>query len=322
MSNAGLRTDGPNSVGAGGPDPVGDISVLYVDPDATAGTPPLRELVADPAIEVARETTVADAVAALRERIVDCVVTEYDLADGTGMELVARLREIAPDTGAILVTEAAPARIAAESAGGPVADFVPKSVPDVGDRVVRLVKHTAANRSQTSYPLPADERARLDALAAIDLDDERLGRAVQRVTELAATHFAVPHSSVNVITERTQEFLASTGGEFEPTPREESACTYTILDDGVSVIEDVAVDPRFPGAADDPAIRFYAGATLTTREGHPVGTLCVYDDEPRPFGETDRAYLSLLAAEVTDWLEVARETGTESGLGAGEGEPP
>jgi len=301
---------------------VREISVLYVDPDATAGTSPLRELVADPAIEVSRETSVADAVAALGGRIVDCVVTEYHLPDGTGIELITGLREIAPDTGAILVTAASPARIAEESPGGPVADFVPKSAPEVGTRVVQLVKHTAANRSQTSYPLPPDERARLDALAAIDLDDERLGRAVQRVTELAATHFAVPQSSVNVITERTQEFLASTGGEFESTPRAESACTYTILDDGVSVIEDVAVDPRFPGVDEETDIRFYAGATLTTREGHPVGTLCVYDDEPRTFGETDRAYLSLLAAEVTDWLAVAcaAETGPE--LGAGEGEPP
>jgi len=308
---------------------VGDITVLYVDPDATAGTSPLRELVADPAIEVSRETSVADAVTVLESTAVDCVVTAYDLPDGTGVELVTALRAVAPDTGAVLVTDASPARVAAESPDGPLTEFVPGGVPDVGDRVVQLVKHTAANRSQTSYPLPPDERARLDALATIDLDDERLVRAVQRVSELAATHFAVPQSSVNIISERTQTFLASAGGEFEPTPREDSACTYTILDDGVSVIEDIAADPRFPDAtADESGIRFYAGATLTTREGHPVGTLCVYDDEPRVFGEPDRAYLSLLAAEVMDWLEVAREVpmGGENDpdrdRAAGSGEPP
>lgn len=301
---------------------MGDIEVLYVDPEATAGTSPLRELVADPAIEVYRETSVADAAATLRERVVDCVVTEYDLPDGTGVELVATLREVAPDTGAILVTDESPALIAEESPGGPVAEFVPKSVPEVGARVVQLVKHTATSRSQTSYPLPPDERARLDALATINLNDELLGRAVQRVTELATEHFAVPQSSVNIITERTQEFLASAGGEFEPTPREDSACTYTILDDGVSVIEDIAADPRFPDVTDDTAIRFYAGASLTTREGHPVGTLCVYDDEPRVFGEADRAYLSLLAAEVMDWLEVARAPQTvNDGESGQEGAP-
>jgi len=304
---------------------VGVITVLYVDPEATVGASPLRELIADPAIQVSRENSVADAVAVLGERTVDCVVTEYDLPDGTGVELVAALRDVSPDTGAILVTDASPARIAEESPGGPVAEFVPQSGADTGERVVELVRHTAANRSQTSYPLPPDEQARLDTLATIDLDDELLGRAVQRVTELATAHFAVPQSSVNVITERTQEFLASAGGEFEPTPRQDSACTYTILDDGVSVIEDVAADPRFPDA-DETAIRFYAGATLTTREGHPVGTLCVYDDEPRVFGEADRNYLALLAAEVMDWLEVARESpmgcGDDPGRALGEGESP
>lgn len=300
---------------------MGDVTVLYVDPDATAGTSPLRELVADPAIEVYRETSLADARAVLDSTVVDCVVTEYDLPDGTGVELVATLRAVAPDTGAILVTDAPPARIAAESTGGPVAEFVPKGVPEVGPRVVQLVKHTAASRSQTSYPLPPEERARLATLSTIDLDDELLGRAVKRVTELAAEHFVVPQSSVNIISERTQEFLASTGGELEPTPREDSACTYTILDDGVSVIEDVAADPRFTDVegVEESGVRFYAGATLTTREGHAVGTLCVYDDEPRVFGEADRAYLSLLADEVADWLEVAREpvAGPERGLGEG-----
>lgn len=296
-----------------------DVTVLYVDPDATAGVSPLRELVAEPAIEVARESSLADARAVLEATVVDCVVTEYDLPDGTGIELVAALRDVSPDTGAILVTDVSPARIAEESAATPVVEFVPKGVPGVGPRVVQLVKHTGVNRSQTSYPLPPGERARLDALATIDLDDERLGRAVQRVTELAAAHFTVPQSSVNIITERTQEFLASTGGELESTPREDSACTYTILDDSVSVIEDIAADPRFPGLEGVEAgpIRFYAGATLTTREGHPVGTLCIYDDEPRVFGEADRAYLALLAAEVTDWLEIARESraGPERTLG-------
>ena len=299
---------------------MGDVAVLYVDPDATAGMSPLRELVAEPAIEVARESSLADARAVLEATVVDCVVTEYDLPDGTGIELVAALRDLAPDTGAILVTDVPPARIATESNGGPVAEFVPKAAPDVGNRVVQLVEHTAVHRSQTSYPLPPGERARLDALATIDLDDEVLQRAVQRVAELAAEHFAVPLSSVNIITERTQEFLATAGGEFESTPREESACTYTILDDGVSVIEDMATDPRFTD--NDGAIRFYAGATLTTREGHPVGTLCVYDDEPRVFGEADRAYLSLLAAEVNDWLEVVRRPPEASAPTVSDGESP
>lgn len=286
---------------------MGHIDVLYVDPAATAGDSPLRELAGTPDISVSRADSLADAKAVLDDRVLDCVVTEYDLPDGTGLELIAALRERAPDTGAILVTAASPARITEESGPHHVAEFVPKTGAEVGTRVVQLVEQTAAGRSQTAYPLPPDERARLDALATIDFDDELLCGAIERVTTLATDHFGVAQSSVNVVAERTQVFLADE--TLEPTSREDSACTYTILDDGVTVIEDIASDPRFSDneLVAESGVRFYAGATLATREGHPVGTLCVYDEEPRVFGEADRAYLALLAADVMDWLEVVRE---------------
>jgi len=146
-------------------------------------------------------------------------------------------------------------------------------------------------------------------------------RAVQRITDLAAAHFAVPQSSVNIVTERNQEFLACTGASWETTGREESICTYTILREGISVVEDTRTDPRFTGNdnLEDEDIRFYAGATLTTSEGYPIGTLCIYDEEPRTFTEADRVYLSLLAADVMDWLAVVRRPQETSTIPGGNG---
>ncbi len=285
-----------------------EIATLFVSPDATADTSPLRELVSDPDISVDWKPSVAAAKTFLADNTVDSVVTAYDLPDGTGLDVVEHLRETAPDTGAILVTDASLARLADEASPGLVSEFVPGDEPETGTRVVQLVKSTAENRSQTSYPIPATEAARLEALEAYDLDDERLVRAVQRVTDMAADHFDVPYSSVNILTERSQEFLACTGTSWETTSREGSVCTYTILRDGVSVVEDTLADPRFEATIDagDGDIRFYAGATLNTSEGYPVGTLCIYDEAPRAFTESDRDYLSLLAADVMDWLEVVR----------------
>ncbi|HEX8375756.1 MAG TPA: EAL domain-containing protein, partial [Geminicoccaceae bacterium] len=55
-------------------------------------------------------------------------------------------------------------------------------------------------------------------------------------------------------------------------------------------------------------IRFYAGAPLRTPRGHVVGTLCVFDTVPRPFGlsDHDRRTLADLAALVVDELELRR----------------
>jgi len=285
-----------------------EVTTLFVSPDATTDTSPLRELISDPDISVYWKTSVEEARAFLADNVVDCVVTAYDLPDGTGVDVIAHLRETAPDTGAILVTDVSMDRVTDEASPVLVFEFVPGNQPTTGTRVVQLVRSTAENRSQTSYPIPTSERARLEALEEYDLDDERFSRAVQRVTDLAADHFGAPYSSVGILTERTQDILACAGTSWDTTPREGSVCTYTILRDGVSVVEDTLADPRFEDTihADEGDIRFYAGVPLSTNEGYPVGTLCIYDEDPREFTESDREYLSLLAAAVMDWLEVVR----------------
>ncbi|KAH7088360.1 hypothetical protein FB567DRAFT_337483 [Paraphoma chrysanthemicola] len=55
---------------------------------------------------------------------------------------------------------------------------------------------------------------------------------------------------------------------------------------------------------DGPRVRFYAGAALVSSRGAILGTLCVFDDEPRPAGisEKDIMYLEDLAATVVDYL--------------------
>ncbi|MBX0286854.1 GAF domain-containing protein [Haloarcula salinisoli] len=285
-----------------------EITTVFISPEATADTSPLRELISDPDISVYWKTTVEEAKAFIADTLVDCVVTAYDLPDGTGIDVITHLRETSPDTGAILVTDVSLDQVTEEASPGLVLEFVPGNQPATGARVVQLVKSTAENRSQTSYPVPPSETERLEVLESYNLNDERFVRAVGRISDLAADHFEAPYSSVAILTERTQEILACTGTSWDRTPREGSVCTYTILHDGVSVVEDTLADPRFEATidSDDGDIRFYAGATINTSEGYPVGTVCIYDEEPRPFTESDREFLSLLAAEVMDWLEVVR----------------
>jgi GAF domain-containing protein len=153
------------------------------------------------------------------------------------------------------------------------------------------------SRSQTTYPLPQDEAARLAALDADDLDADELRADVERLTSLAARHYGVSTASINIIGETEQEFLVCHGADWTPTDREDAICTYAIVDDRpVTVIEDVDEDPRFAGNETLEAMgtRSYVGADLTTPAGRTIGTVCVYHDEPRSFDD-DRAYLRTLA---------------------------
>ncbi|SFS11612.1 GAF domain-containing protein [Halomicrobium zhouii] len=288
-----------------------ETTVLCVGADESDGLPPVDRLASDGDVRVLRRETVAAAAATLADRSVDCLVTEYDLPDGTGTELIGHVREVDPDTGCILCGDAS--QDLTDAATGTetnhVAEFVRTDSPGATTRVAQLVEATARHRSQTAYPLPQDEDDRLAAMERYDFDSERFRSGIRRLADVAAAHFDVAQSSVNLVTERTQEFLACHGEEWDATAREQSICAYAILEDGVTVVEDTLEDPRFEGneVLDELGVRFYAGASVTTDDGLPLGTVCVYDDEPRAFTEDDEAFLELLAAAAADWLAVLRD---------------
>jgi len=75
------------------------------------------------------------------------------------------------------------------------------------------------------------------------------------------------------------------GDDSLSTSRDASICTFTIMaDDRVMTVEDVHEDPQFEGRTDyfeAFGIRSYMGARLVTPAGHSIGTLCIYEGEPR-----------------------------------------
>lgn len=282
-----------------------DITVLCVTPE-TDDAPTSGRLADRPAVSVVERSSLSAAKDVLADGSVDCLVTAYDLPDGTGTDLIRLVREVDPDTGCILFTDADRERIAAGTDGPLVAEYVDREGPEAVDRLAALATMTARRRTQAAYPLPDEESERLAAVARLTFDSPSLDRAFDRVTTLAAEHFDVERSAVNVVDEHTQEVLACHGADWTTIPREETICTYTILDEGVTVVEDTAADPRFEAneALDDLDIRFYAGAPLATDDGLPIGTLCIYAEEPRELSDAEAEYLRLLADEAIHWIEL------------------
>ncbi|WP_435128265.1 GAF domain-containing protein [Halobaculum sp. D14] len=242
------------------------------------------------------------------EADVDCLVTEYELPDGTGLDLIAEARSAAADAACVLFTSTPLDDVDTAAFSDVVAEYLPKDDPDALDDLVDLVEHSLAFRAQTAYPLPETEEARLEALDRYAADPAALSASLGRLTELATALFGVNAAAVGLVDEREQRFLSCHGVSFDPLDREDTVCTYAILEDDVTVIEDVADDPRFDGneglAAAD--IRFYASASLVTPSGQPIGTFCVYHDDPRAFSERDRELLELLADEAMEQLELRR----------------
>ena len=61
----------------------------------------------------------------------------------------------------------------------------------------------------------------------------------------------------------------------------------------------------FPRRAGDMEVRFAAGCPLHTPEGRIAGHLCLVDDKPREFPESDQRMLSDFAGLVSDELVAA-----------------
>lgn len=155
------------------------------------------------------------------------------------------------------------------------------------------------------------EAARLGELEAYEIFDTPPEPAFDRITTLAARLMRTPIALVSLVAEDRQWFKSRFGLEACQTSRSVSFCAHAILGGDPLVIPDAWRDPRFaenPLVAGAPGIRFYAGAPLRTARGHALGTLCVIDTVPHPFGLSadDRRTLADLAAMVVDELELRR----------------
>jgi len=291
--------------------------ILCVDADESARKETvgsLRDELADggPVFETAG--TVSDAESLLA-RDTAAVITEYQLPDGTGFDLIDTAREVCPDAGCILYTDTDPATLDTDELGGTTAEYVGKESVFGTERLAQLLQTTVQGRAQSSYPLAQSESERLAALRSYDLADTELLSSLKRIPDLAATQFGVDSASINIIGEHSQEFLAcyGTAEDWESMDREDSICTFTILeDDHVMAVEDVTDDPRFASRSDTllgMGIRAYIGANLVTSTGLVIGTLCVYDDEPRSFSPDDESFLRDLASVAVDLVEVYSRLG-------------
>jgi PAS domain S-box-containing protein len=174
----------------------------------------------------------------------------------------------------------------------------------------------AGNAVGQPVPYDGQEASRAQILAAAHHraleDDPELTRIAQFAAKLCETGTGL----VSLVETETQSYLARAGTDVRETPRSSSFCAHAMLGQLVMEVTDASADPRFaenPLVTGEPHIRFYAGAPLATRDGVPLGALCVTDTAPRPGGLTDfqREGLEVLAAAVMGRLN-AHQEGLES----------
>lgn len=151
------------------------------------------------------------------------------------------------------------------------------------------------------------EEDRLEALYRYQILDTPEEENFNDIVRLAAQICKVPVSLISLIDKDRQWFKSKFGAEMSETPLDVSFCKHALLEEEVMVVPDATKDMRFRNNAlvtGDPNIRFYAGATLRTPEGLPLGTICILDFKPREITEQEIETLEILARQVMTLLEL------------------
>jgi GAF domain-containing protein len=159
----------------------------------------------------------------------------------------------------------------------------------------------------SSAPIPANEAARLAALARLGILDTPNEPEFDQIVAEAAAMANTPMSLISFVTDSRQWFKASTGVEAKETNRSAAFCAWAIFNADVLCVEDAATDERFHDNAlvtGDPNIRAYAGVPINSPDGFLLGTLCVIDDKPKAFDQAVVDQLKTLAARVSQLLIV------------------
>ena len=153
--------------------------------------------------------------------------------------------------------------------------------------------------------LPDNEEARLQALRQLDILDTPAEERFDRLVRMARRLFDAPIALVTLIDQGRQWFKAASApdGYENPgeVPREVTFCGHTIAQQEILIIPDTLADQRFadnPMVVGPPNIRFYAGCSVGDGKQHNVGTICIFDHQPRDFSAEDIALLRDLAAMV------------------------
>ncbi|WP_336037106.1 response regulator [Halobacterium yunchengense] len=152
------------------------IRVLHVDdePDFAelAGELLERE---DDRIEVLTATSVEEGLSLLAANDVDCVVSDYEMPEQTGVEFLERVRETYPDLPFVLFTGKGSEEVASEAISAGATDYLQKEggtdqYTILANRVLNYVD-TASAKSQRERQLDAIEAAQ-EGISILDEDGE------------------------------------------------------------------------------------------------------------------------------------------------------
>jgi signal transduction histidine kinase len=168
------------------------------------------------------------------------------------------------------------------------------------------------NFSKAQNLIPDNDGKRVAKLEDFNILDTASDVTFDTIAEIARDVIGTPSAFVSFVDKDRVFFKANLSSlPSNSVKREHSLCSYTILENNITVIEDTlavgGLESPYVGVVG--GIRFYAGAPIVTEDGYNVGTVCVVDDKPRLAPNLKQFdILSKLAKLALEKLESHRST--------------
>ena len=145
------------------------------------------------------------------------------------------------------------------------------------------------------------------ALSSYDLQRTPRESSLDRLTRIAARGLDAPGAAIISTDCRSTSVKSSFGIDLPSTLCHESSCANVLPINSLTVVTDAAVDSRLakhPLIRHLPQIRFFVTAPLLSPAAELLGSLCVFDVEPRlPLASDLRALVIDVAGEISAAME-------------------
>lgn len=259
--------------------------VLWVDDNKHAGRDTAKRLErSNNDISVTSVYSVAEAIENLERGGVDCVISGYDLPDGTAYTVFEHARDQQPGTFCILYCDTPPTQIDMEGARVKSVDRRRENSYSVLEQIVQIT-------SQQDFDLDS-----------LDFQWSPVQEALDRISEIAAVTLEARAAFIAQRVRDQEKIIASYGLDPEHFSRTDKV-RYPSIDEDVISVTGVRSDDSLEGSFYKHfGIRSYMGAELDTGLGRAI--LCIVDDRRRDFTAEEEYLLRTIAREAEDQLEL------------------
>ncbi len=138
--------------------------------------------------------------------------------------------------------------------------------------------------------------------------DAQLAARLDGFVAAACRLLGAPSGQVSLLSD-VQYVAGGTGAAAVGTtgPLGDSLCTLTAADRRTLALDDARSDVRAAvlGPVRSGLVRGYLGVPLADQQGQVIGSLCVFDDQPRPWSDDDVAMLQVVARAVATELAMS-----------------